>query len=364
MRNTTQEAEDTEPLLAKGLYDAVRQTNEQKVPEALKTTQQLVDLGVPEEASRVARRAGEGIEQLRQGVEKAAESVLGDETAALRRAQGELDDLADQVNREIARNLPKNSRQDRPGENPPGQQPGVDPFDQLEMVGRRNDEGRNPGQSRRQGQTPGDRRPGQQGPPGAQEKQQEDQPGEGQQRGQPGNRRQQQGGQQQGQAGNQGQQGQQQGQADNRGNRRGQPGGSQGGSRANRNLDQVAQGMQTGPGGGPHGPITGEGFRRWSDRMRDVEELLDDPEWRAEAARIRDRVREARGEFRRHAKEPDWTKLQDLVTRPINELRQRIGEELRRRESPDALVPIDRDPVPPQFAEGVRRYYERLGSGR
>ena len=53
-----------------------------------------------------------------------------------------------------------------------------------------------------------------------------------------------------------------------------------------------------------------------------------------------------------------------LVTRPINELRQKIGEELRRRESPDALVPIDRDPVPPQFAEGVRRYYERLGSGR
>jgi hypothetical protein len=27
-------------------------------------------------------------------------------------------------------------------------------------------------------------------------------------------------------------------------------------------------------------------------------------------------------------------------------------------------VPIDRDPVPPQFAEGVRRYYERLGSGQ
>ena len=49
---------------------------------------------------------------------------------------------------------------------------------------------------------------------------------------------------------------------------------------------------------------------------------------------------------------------------PINELRDRIAEEVRRRESPDALVPIDRDPVPPQFAEGVRRYYERLGSGR
>ncbi len=40
----------------------------------------------------------------------------------------------------------------------------------------------------------------------------------------------------------------------------------------------------------PAGPITGEGFREWSDRMRDVEELLEDPGLRAEAARIRDRA--------------------------------------------------------------------------
>jgi hypothetical protein len=98
--------------------------------------------------------------------------------------------------------------------------------------------------------------------------------------------------------------------------------------------------------------------------MRDVEELLDDPELRAETARIRDRVRGEREEFKRHAKEPDWNRLQNLVSEPMNELRKRIDEELRRRESPDSLVPIDRDPVPPQYTEGVRRYYERLGSGR
>jgi hypothetical protein len=376
MRNTTQEAEDSEPLLAKGLYDAVRNAQEQKVPEALKATQQLVDVGIPEEASKTARRAGEGLEQLRRGVERAAESVLGDDTKALRRAQGELDDLADQVNREIARNLPKDGAQGRPGENPPGTQSSVDPFDQLETLGQRDDAGRTPGER----QAPNDRRQGQQGRPKSQEKAQPGQSDEGQQPGQGGNQR-----QQQGQAESQSQPGQrqQQGRADNQGNQSGQPGGGQqqggvgnrergsslqqggqAGSRANRNLDQVAEGMQNGGGGGPHGPITGEGFRQWSDRMRDVEELLDDPEWRAEAARIRDRVRGAREDVRRHAKEPDWNQLQNLVTRPINELRQRIGEELRRRESPDALVPIDRDPVPPQFAEGVRRYYERLGSGR
>jgi hypothetical protein len=98
--------------------------------------------------------------------------------------------------------------------------------------------------------------------------------------------------------------------------------------------------------------------------MRDVEELLDNPDMRAEAARLRDRARGEREEFKRHAKEPDWKKLKDLVAEPMNELRNRIAEELRRRESPDSLVPIDRDPVPPQFAEGVRRYYEKLGSGK
>jgi len=122
----------------------------------------------------------------------------------------------------------------------------------------------------------------------------------------------------------------------------------------------LLEGIPTGPGG----PITGEGFRQWSDRMRDVEELMNDPELRAEAARIRDRARGAREEFKRHWKEPDWTRLKDLVAQPINELRDKIAEEVRRRESPDSLVPIDRDPVPPQFTEGVRRYYERLGSGR
>jgi hypothetical protein len=97
--------------------------------------------------------------------------------------------------------------------------------------------------------------------------------------------------------------------------------------------------------------------------MREVEELIDDPELRAEAARIRDRVRGEREEFKRHSKEPDPTKLRDLIAQPLDELRDRIREQILKQESPDALVPIDRDPVPPQFSEGVRRYYERLGSG-
>lgn len=100
------------------------------------------------------------------------------------------------------------------------------------------------------------------------------------------------------------------------------------------------------------------------NRLRGVEELIPDPELAAEAARIRDRVRGARDEYQKHAEEPDWNKMQDMIQKPLNELRQQIADELRRRENPDALVPIDRDPVPAQFSEAVRRYYEKLGSGK
>ena len=133
-------------------------------------------------------------------------------------------------------------------------------------------------------------------------------------------------------------------------------------------MERLLQGLggdnNGGGGANPGGPITGDGFRQWSERMRDVEDLLQDPQLRSEAARIRDRVRGAREEFKRHSQVPDPKQLKTLVADPIRELRDRVAEEIRRRESPDSLVPIDRDPVPPQFAEGVRRYYERIGSGR
>lgn len=113
----------------------------------------------------------------------------------------------------------------------------------------------------------------------------------------------------------------------------------------------------------PGGPITGEEFRQWNDRLRDVQDLLDDPQLSAEVARISDRAEAARAEYKRHAAEPDWDRLIDMVAEPMGELRLRIVDEIRRKESPDALVPIDRDPVPEEYVEKVRLYYEQLGSG-
>jgi hypothetical protein len=55
--------------------------------------------------------------------------------------------------------------------------------------------------------------------------------------------------------------------------------------------------------------------------------------------------------------------VRDFINRPLVELRDQVAQELLRKQSKDALVPIDREPVPPEYAEQVRRYYERLGSG-
>lgn len=305
MRKTVGEAEESEPLLAKKLFDAARKADEQAIGESLREAEKLAEAGIADEAAKASGRAGRAIGEVRQGVERAAGSILGDETAALKRARDEVEDLTKQVDRELAQ------------AGPDGKQPAS---------------GDNKGnQAAEKGQ------PGPGGSPGAN-------PGSGENP-QPG----QAGGVRPGRA-----------PASLRGG--GTPG--EGGSQAGEPRSGPESG---GPGGGPsreEGPITGEGFRRWSDRMREVEEILDNPELRAEAARIRDRVRGAREEFKRHARPPSRAEIEGMVAEPIRTLRDRIAEEVRRRESPDALVPIDRDPVPPRFAEGVRRYYERLGSGR
>lgn len=111
-------------------------------------------------------------------------------------------------------------------------------------------------------------------------------------------------------------------------------------------------------------PIAGDDFLEWSDRLRDVEEMVDDPELRAEAARIRDQARSIRAELKRHSKTPNWKLVRANVAEPLAELTNRVADELLRRNSKQAIVPLDRDPVPPKYSEKTRRYYERLGSGK
>jgi hypothetical protein len=68
-------------------------------------------------------------------------------------------------------------------------------------------------------------------------------------------------------------------------------------------------------------------------------------------------------EYKRHSQEPNWDLVRMGVIKPLTDLRDRVAEELIRRQAGEVLAPIDRDPVPPQFADPVRRYYEELGRG-
>jgi hypothetical protein len=118
-------------------------------------------------------------------------------------------------------------------------------------------------------------------------------------------------------------------------------------------------GGRTAPSGA--GPLTGGDYGAWSDRLRDVEEIVDSPDLRNAVAEARERARLLRQDYTRNLKKPDWAVIQREVAQPLIEVRNRISDELARRGSRDSLVPIDRDPVPNRYAESVRKYYEQLG---
>lgn len=110
--------------------------------------------------------------------------------------------------------------------------------------------------------------------------------------------------------------------------------------------------------------MTGEDFTGWSDRLREVEEMLDDPELRNRVAQVRDRARAIRAEFRRHGEEPQWDLVKSQLLGELQTLQSRLSEELSRLESDRSMVPVDREPVPEEFDALVQRYYELLGQQR
>ncbi len=302
MKRVSEQAEAAEPLLAKELYDALRKTTQAGTGDTLEKTQLLTRRGYPQQARKFEEKARQEIEELKSGVERAAESVLGDEAEAVRQARAELDALTQQLNREIAQGS-------APG---PGAGEGVPPSRTSETAANAPTPDQGAG-----GRAPGEVRPGETpGPtPGTGAL-----PGNSAPRNKPGPRL-----------------------ADLA------------------NAPRQRDGLGGGAEGGQNGPLTGEKFVEWSDRLRNVEEMLDEPALRTETARIREVAKGVRAEFKRHSVQPNWDMVQTRIGQPLAELRNRLTEELARRESKENLVPIDRDPVPTKYAERVRRYYEELG---
>lgn len=98
--------------------------------------------------------------------------------------------------------------------------------------------------------------------------------------------------------------------------------------------------------------------------MRDVQDLIDSPELRTTLDRVRDRAATLRREIRAELKKPDWTVVELEIIKPLVEVRNRVAEDLARRDNKEALVPIDREPVPTRYQDSVRKYFEELGKDR
>src|SRR5262249_25145295 len=88
-----------------GLYDKFKKEEGKESGQggqAFDITSELLREGLLPQATSAERKARAGVEELRQGVERAAGSVLGDDSEALRLAQSELDALTEQLQWESA----------------------------------------------------------------------------------------------------------------------------------------------------------------------------------------------------------------------------------------------------------------------
>ena len=432
MQETVTNAESSEPLLADKLYDAFRETKQKGIEEGLSQLSELseqgIEIGQIDQTKEVLDRSEKGLEELKEQVESAAESVIGSETESLKRALTDLQQAEDEIAQELRRSgesseeqadsdanqtdpsarsrdgqsegNPGNregeqsadgdtqSERERRGEGQTGDQPETtDPQNQDNRIGRRegespsrgNERAGQPAEARAEDQPASGQR--QEGEPNGEMQQGQQQDGQqqsGQQQGNQPKGNQQRSGQQrdgqqrdgqqnsemQGEPSSETQEDQQPGtprdsQPGQRGQRQagGRP--QQGGQRGSGNfLDRLGETNQE------FAPIGGDDFAEWSDRLRDIEETLDDPELQSQVARVREAAREIRREARKHAADPQWPLVQRLVAEPLEQIRQRVQEELLRKSAErNSIVPIDRDPVPGEFEKAQEKYYENLGSG-
>src|SRR5207248_3802086 len=89
-------------MLSKPLYDKLQAIEQEKGTKALDVTSELLDQKFLPQASQAEQRARQGIDEVKRGVERAAESILGDDTESLRLAKREIDDLSRQLEEEMA----------------------------------------------------------------------------------------------------------------------------------------------------------------------------------------------------------------------------------------------------------------------
>jgi hypothetical protein len=353
MQQLVVESEGIEPIMAERLYDAWRESQQTRPDDALDNSAQSIQRGLVDDARALNGEAAQGIEKLREGVDQAAEAVLGDEAEALRRASSELQRLASELENEAqrAQGGGQNKQADQATEaNAQSGEPssqsdtgaatesrngapdgkttpaGSDTSSEPPSSASQNDENQVAPESLygRSASQDGANRPSTGGTAGS---------GDGRRRGDrpPA------------------------GQPPSLDNRNTPDSRGRAAADPRLNYDNSDDWLR---------PLSGNDYTDWMDRLRDVENMVADPQLRAEASRIREEARTIRGEVRRHSQPPNWELVDMKVLKPLVELQDRVHEELLRQTDQKSLVPIDRDPVPPEFEDAVRQYYEQLGRGQ
>ena len=98
--------------------------------------------------------------------------------------------------------------------------------------------------------------------------------------------------------------------------------------------------------------------------MRDVEQALDPQDLRNELTTVRERASALRAQYRLNGRRPDEKYVREQILEPMTQVRVWLQEEIARQQNANSLVPLDRDPVPDNYSELVRKYYEKLGSAQ
>jgi hypothetical protein len=341
MQDVTEKAESSEPLLSEQLYDTLRRAGQMHTESLLEAGGELLDRGFLNKAVEVESSARTNINDLRQRVERAADSVLGSQSQALRYAQGELDDLSKQVERGLGKSGTNSAAGSGTGTNFASR--GEARTNSSASSGTRANTAATSGAGTNS--SPSDAQAN---------------------AGSPSNER--------GNASSQsGQQASESSPSDQRGGNSSRagarnessPSGAQsdgGGGDRLRELVQQIGGSQGGTG--TTGPILGNDYANWADRMRDVEQVVDSVELRNRLATVRERVGAYRADYRRYGRLPPAEAVKMQVLQPMTEVRAQLQEELARLENARSLVPLDHDPVPDNYSELVRKYYEKLGGGQ
>jgi hypothetical protein len=334
----SQKAAQSQELMSRKLGEWIRDTGGRGIQEAIEQSEPLIRFGVWNAALAQEESVREQLAQAAENLDDVARFGIDSELEALQMALERLRSLDTPASSTLAAALNPRGQQGQQGEQGQGQQ---------------GEQGQ--GQQGEQGQ--GQQGQGEQG----QGEQGQGQQGQGQQgQGQQGQGQQGQGQQGQGQQG----QGQQGGGRGQNGGANPQRGGASGPGGFDRGFDGGVEGGRWDvPGSGPDGirQFVESDYRRWTDALRDAEDLLpEDNPTRARIGDIRNEVDAMRRAWLRNQTVPDQPFFAQAVMNPMNLADAELREQIERRLNESEYKLTDEAEVPAQYAEKVADYFKAL----